>query len=187
MNEHLLDGLNGLAGLSAAGDDLGRLFAEEGIFLLALGLAALGVFQVVSDRRKGVRVAAAAGAAVGLTLVALLVVGGFIVERRPFVADGDTIQLISHSADNSFPSDHAAMAAAAATVGVLAWRWAGVPLATLAVVIGVSRVFVGVHYPGDVVAGWAIGVAAGWVAWRTAGLLGARLPARFGTSSPTIG
>ena len=162
MNEQLLDALNGLAGRSAFGDDVGRLFADQGIFLLALGLVACGVVQLVADRRTGVRVAVVAAAAVGLTFLGLLLAGTLVVERRPFIADHDTLQLIGHAADNSFPSDHAAIAAAAATVAALAWRWLAAPLVLLAALIGLARVFVGVHYPGDVLAGWAIGVPPRW-------------------------
>jgi undecaprenyl-diphosphatase len=59
----------------------------------------------------------------------------------------------------SFPSGHATVAFASATVLALAvprLRW---PLYGLAVLIAWSRVYVGVHYPGDVLAGAVLGVA----------------------------
>jgi undecaprenyl-diphosphatase len=60
----------------------------------------------------------------------------------------------------SFPSGHAASAAAFTTVVVLEMPWAAVPLVPLAVAVAASRVVIGVHYPSDVVAGAAVGVAA---------------------------
>jgi undecaprenyl-diphosphatase len=63
------------------------------------------------------------------------------------------------SGSPSFPSSHATNAAAAATVlaaGAPAWAALGV---ALALAIGISRVYLGVHWPGDVAGGWVLGVA----------------------------
>ncbi|MGH3433468.1 MAG: phosphatase PAP2 family protein [Thermocrispum sp.] len=59
--------------------------------------------------------------------------------------------------DWSFPSNHAALAGAAAVCITLAWRTVAVPVVAFALAVAASRVFVGVHYPHDVVAGLLIG------------------------------
>ncbi len=61
----------------------------------------------------------------------------------------------------SFPSGHAASAAAYATGVAVEWPQVALPIAIAAAGVAYSRVHVGVHYPGDVVAGVAIGIAAG--------------------------
>ena len=87
----------------------------------------------------------------------------------------DRVVPVAHGFD-SFPSGHAASSAALATaVILLAWpdrrfRW---PIAITAVayafLVGLSRMYLGVHYPADVLAGWCLGVAwtlVWWLAWN---------------------
>ena len=87
-------------------------------------------------------------------------VKNLVHRTRPFVAHPEIHPLYRvHS--SSFPAGHAATSFAGATLLVyLAWKWAPFFLA-LAAAISFSRVYVGVHYPGDVVAGAALGVLVG--------------------------
>jgi membrane-associated phospholipid phosphatase len=59
----------------------------------------------------------------------------------------------------SFPSGHAAAAAAFATAVALETPIAGTLVTGLAAVVGLSRVYTGAHYPSDVAVGAAVGVA----------------------------
>jgi undecaprenyl-diphosphatase len=58
----------------------------------------------------------------------------------------------------SFPSGHATAAMAVCFVYAMAFPWLSLPLLALAAAVGFSRVCLGVHYPGDVLAGQAIAV-----------------------------
>jgi undecaprenyl-diphosphatase len=117
--------------------------------VVAAGLAVLG-------GPKGRRAALAGVAAIGVTsAVVNLGVKPVFVRTRPALAAriGDIHVRMPRSA--SFPSGHSASAFAfASAVG-------GAPLRTLAAVVAYSRVHTGVHYPGDVLIGSAIGTAVG--------------------------
>ena len=81
------------------------------------------------------------------------------------------VRLIApHCGRNSFPSNHAMNMAAIATFIGWHYRVLIAPLAILAVLVGISRIYVGVHYPGDVLFGWIWGVlfatAFYWFSWR---------------------
>ena len=67
---------------------------------------------------------------------------------------------------SSFPSGHAAAAAAFATGVGLEMPALAAPVGALAVAVGVARVVNGVHYPSDVIAGWAVGVGVGMLTLR---------------------
>ena len=79
--------------------------------------------------------------------------------RRPFVDDPDPAPLVHTASTLSFPSGHAATSFAGALVLSVAaprWRYA---FFVVAAAIAASRVYVGVHYPGDVIVGAALGAA----------------------------
>jgi membrane-associated phospholipid phosphatase len=89
------------------------------------------------------------------------IVKNAIGRRRPPLADPRVHPLIPLPHDPSMPSGHAMMAFTGAVflaAVVPRWRWA---LVALAVAISLSRVYLGVHYPSDVLVGAALGAAIG--------------------------
>ncbi|WP_420595029.1 phosphatase PAP2 family protein [Deinococcus sp.] len=74
------------------------------------------------------------------------------------------VEWLWQESDKSFPSGHATMAAALSLTLIAllwrtAWRWPLIVVSTLyTVLMGISRVYVGVHYPTDVLGGWALGI-----------------------------
>jgi undecaprenyl-diphosphatase len=134
-------------------------FANDGVVLLALALV-LAWWLGRRDRSPH-KVATAVWGAIG-ALVALAIaqpIAGAVDERRPFVAIPKSLLLIDHAANAGFPSDHATAAGAVACAVLLVSWQLGAVTAFVAVVIAFSRVYVGVHYPQDVLAGLALGAA----------------------------
>jgi undecaprenyl-diphosphatase len=87
------------------------------------------------------------------------------IRERPFVAL-DLESLIYHSNSGSFPSQHAVSAFVIATVLWYCHKSLGKMVMVLAILTGVSRVMVGVHYPSDIFIGALIGIIIGQMGFR---------------------
>ncbi|BCU82823.1 undecaprenyl-diphosphatase BcrC [Polycladomyces abyssicola] len=112
---------------------------------------------VIFALRSSTRLAAiygfvTASLAIGMNFLISLV----YYRPRPFISHHVHL-LLPHPADSSFPSDHTTGAVA---IAVALWnhnRKLGIPLFILALLIGLSRIYVGHHYPTDVLAGILVG------------------------------
>ena len=140
------------------------VIASEVVFAVAIVTLLLLVPGTRRQLARRAGVAAAASAAFAVLVSHLL--SAAIDRPRPFVAHASTIHaFIAHAADPSFPSDHATAAFAIATAVALRARAAGALLLVLAAVLAAGRVFLGLHYPSDVLAGAAIGAAIALLCW----------------------
>lgn len=112
----------------------------------------------------------------GITLLIALVIGALItnvalknlVARvRPYDYTEAIRSLLPPQSDFSFPSGHTCASFAAAFVCLkrLPRAW-GVAAMGLAGLIAFSRLYLGVHFPTDILGGLVIGLAAGWLACR---------------------
>ena len=143
---------------------LGSINDYAVVWLVLLGaLAALG--------GKTGRWAALVGlAALVLGFVSSEVLKSLVMQPRPFVSLPDVRLLISPPSSYSFPSVNATYAFAASSGASLTarrllgrlpiWVWG---FLALAVAVSYSRVYVGVHYPSDVLSGAIIGISIGWL------------------------
>ena len=85
-----------------------------------------------------------------------------VARPRPFEVIADLRVIDAKPTSPSFPSGHAAMAIAGAIAGARMLPGAGWVLWPLAAIVAASRVYSGVHWPSDVVAGLALGLACAW-------------------------
>lgn len=113
----------------------------------------------------------------GLTVLTALLIGALttnlllkplIARPRPFLAIEGLTALVEAGDRHSFPSGHTTAAFAFTSVMIFSGKGRGWKLLSLsiAVLMAFSRLYVGVHYPTDVLGGMAVGILAGRLAWQ---------------------
>ncbi|RDS62448.1 phosphatase PAP2 family protein [Streptomyces sp. M7] len=160
----LLYDINGLAKDAPHWFDRVMEYVGEYGVLLGLVLAVLWCWWTV--RRRGAEDAASSVAALvwaplaaGIAVLVNVPIRGFVERPRPFNDHQGLEVLVSGKTDYSFVSDHATIAMALGVALFVANRKFGLVGIGLALLEGFCRVYMGVHYPTDVVGGFALGTA----------------------------
>ncbi len=139
------------------------IFGAKYLYLFAVAIAA-GYF-LLSDRKKEIAIFSI------LDLAAVYVTGllgsALYYNPRPFVSEHIT-PLISHAADNGFPSDHTLLVAALASILYCYNRVLGIVVFAIAILVGASRVFAGIHHSIDIIGSLGIAIAVTLVVYRMA-------------------
>ncbi|MET7379644.1 phosphatase PAP2 family protein [Streptomyces sp. NPDC005526] len=161
---NLLYDINGLAKEAPHWFDRVMAYVGEFGLLFAMVLLVLGCWWSV--RRRGGEDAATQVAALvwaplaaGLAVLVNVPIRGFVERPRPFLAHRGLDVLVSGKTDYSFVSDHATITMAMGVALFVADRRFGLAGIGLALFEGFCRVYMGVHYPTDVVGGFALGTA----------------------------
>lgn len=133
------------------------IFGDKGIFWIAVAL----ILIIIKKTRK-------TGVMMGTALLLGLIIGNVILKNaiartRPY--DVNTAMqaelLVKALSDFSFPSGHTLASFEAATVLLIRDKRFGIPALVLAVLIALSRLYLYVHYPTDVLAGALLGTFIG--------------------------
>ena len=130
---------------------------NAGLLFIVLGLALL-LFR--STRRAGL--SALCAMIIGLVVVNFTI-KPLVARERPWLVIENFVNLVPESDPNSFPSGHtnAAFAFALALCMAAPKRWMKITAVCMAVVMGLSRLYVGVHFPSDVLVGALVGSLCG--------------------------
>ena len=155
----IFSAVHGFAGASRLLDAVGIFLAEYLAYVLLLAVV---VFLWKEQRwQRRFYVIFLAGLAMIFSRGVMTELIWRLYDRpRPFVALAFE-PLIAKIASPSFPSGHAAMFFALATVLFFVRRRWGIWFFVLTVLMGYARVLVGVHWPSDVFAGAVVGIAGG--------------------------
>lgn len=141
------------------------LLGEGGIFWIA---AAVVLLFFKKTRRCGI--------CIGASLLIGVIIGNGIIKNvvarpRPYDAIAGIESVVSHLSDYSFPSGHSLCCFEAATaLAMNRTRWA-IPAYVAAVLVAVSRLFLFVHYPTDVICGALLGILFGVLGSLAAGAI----------------
>ena len=137
---------------------------DFGIFWILLTIVLL-----IPKKTRKAGVASALALIIG-TLITNVAIKNVVARVRPYEVIQELELMIEKQKDFSFPSGHTCSSFASAfaiykckEVFPKKWRIAAMVLATL---IALSRLYVGVHYPTDVLGGLIVGLFSGWAGWK---------------------
>lgn len=146
--------------------DMVIIFCAKYLIFFVVLATALAWWRVDTETKKQFAVAAVIGGIVALVLAKIA--GHLYFDPRPFVSH-HVKPLISHAADNGFPSDHSLLAGMLTAITFFYSRKIASIMLVMTILIGVARVLAKVHSPIDILAGWlfgAIGAVIGYYVSR---------------------
>ena len=128
--------------------DLLAIFCAKYLIIFSVAFAGASLLKLSKKEKRAIIIFGAI--ALPIIYLTALTASHFYNNPRPFVVE-HFVPLISHDADNGFPSDHALLASAIAAIWTAYHRRIGLMLWVAALFIGLGRVAVGVHHPIDVI------------------------------------
>src|SRR3954469_22302848 len=182
MDSSLYRWINRLADRTSWAHGLFKANAGYGIVLFAVLLLVAYLNGRQHDDLTAVAASAWAGAAAIVALGIGQLIGSAVDRARPYETMTNVHLLVSKTTDFSFPSDHATVAGAVAVGLLFANRRWGIVASVFAVLMAFTRVYVGAHYPADVLAALVLGGAVAAAGALTLVPLLSRLVDRLATS-----
>ncbi|MDC0505981.1 phosphatase PAP2 family protein [Candidatus Gracilibacteria bacterium] len=171
LNTNILKSLHSLLEYSFI-ENIVYIFADLPIFLLPIFLITAWIRYRKQESKKIDLLHIFYGCIVGIFIS--LVIQQFVDIARPESAlTGSANLILNHIPDASFPSDHATVSVAFLTGLFLAgYKKLGYVFLVLTVIMNLSRVIAGVHWPFDILAGAIVGIIASLLSFRALNKIG---------------
>lgn len=159
LDLYIFNLINGFAGKNEFLDNVAVFFADYMQFAL---VAVLAVFIVKNFKKKLPVLISLAAAGFFARVIITEAIRYFFPKDRPFISESVN-HILEHSASPSFPSGHASLFFALSAAVYFYNKKLGIFFFTSSFFISISRVFGGIHWPSDVIAGAVIGIFSGWL------------------------
>jgi len=156
---YIFELINQYAGKSEYVDYLAIFFAKYLPYILAFVLL---IFLAKNFNKYLPLILRAVGAGILARFIFTEAIRLFWEKSRPFI-ENNVNQILEHSFSASFPSGHASFFFALSTVIYAYNKKAGTSFFVASFLISISRVFSGIHWPADILAGAIIGIISGWL------------------------
>ncbi|WHY96908.1 undecaprenyl-diphosphatase [Peribacillus simplex] len=136
--------------------------AEYMIFFLVLAV----LLFLFSRRNKNRIMVICAFITLAISELLAKIAGQFHSNNQPFAELPNVNRLVEKAINNSFPSDHTIIFFSFCITFWLFKRGWGILWVILAVLVGISRIWVGVHYPADVLVGAIISIVSATIVYK---------------------
>ena len=166
LQEHVrVEGMNGFWKAITSLGDRGWFWIGLTLVMIVIGF----LFQnrsAIFYKIRQTGIAAAISMSIG-AIITNLFLKNWVARPRPYDAVQEIVPLIGRQVDYSFPSGHtcAAFACALIIYRMLPKRY-GIPAIVLAVLIAFSRMYLGVHYPTDILGGFLVALTSRYLAYH---------------------
>lgn len=150
MNLDVFRLINNLAGKNSAFDTVMVFFSTYVPYIFMVTIAIVFILGAVKNREEYRKASVSTFVITVINLILAFIIGSIYYVDRPFVHNKVNL-LIPHIEDASFPSDHSTGTMSIALELGTYNKLLGVILTALSLVVGFSRVYVGNHYPADVI------------------------------------
>lgn len=136
------------------------IFSAKYLYLFEIAIGAIYFFLQPRSKQKSIVLLSAIF--LPLAYIVAQVVAALYFDPRPFVV-GHFTPLIPHAPDNGFPSDHALLTSAIASILFVYNRRVGVLAWIITAIVGIARVYAGIHHLTDIVGSVVIASVSMWI------------------------